>query len=361
MDAQSVPDSRKALSMRWTHHLPPRAVSVEMSLLQLAMMVRSGMTLLTAIESVIEQTPRNTLKRIWSDVSSQIQAGQGLSEAMTAHSCFPEFVLRLVKVGEQSGNLAMVLTRAAQTMRNRRDSRDSIISATIYPVLILVLAAAVTTYMIIFLIPQLENYLQSLGKDLPVMTQTLIDSSFWLREYYPFLLVAVLTIVTCSWIAFVSPESRIVIDKWLLRVPIFGKLFQMGETATFARSLSMMLKSGVTLTEGLTAIEKIVGNRFLRRTIVSARENIIRGASLADAFKQAGAFHPMLYRMAAIGQQTGELYRAMDEVADFQDAQLKAMIKRLNAILTPVLTIAVGGVVGYVYIAFFMALVAAGS
>ncbi len=361
MESEAGSQSPMRSISKWSDRLPPRAVAVEMSLLQLAMMVRSGMTLLTALESVIDQTPSRGMKRVWRQVSDQLQSGKGLADAMSEHRCFPEFVLRLVKVGEQSGNLATVLTRAAQTMRDRRDSRESVVSATIYPVLILLMAAGVTAYMIIYLIPRLETYLQSLGKELPAMTESLIAGSLWLRTYYPFLIVGLTALIALIWILYSAAETRVVIDQWLLRVPVLNKLIQYGETAIFARSLSMMLKSGVTLTEGLTAIEKIVANHFLRRTIVNARENLIRGGSLADAFSQKGAFHPMLYRMAAVGQETGELHQAMDEVAEFQDAQLKSLTKRLNAILTPVLTVLIGGIVGYVYIAFFMALISAGS
>ncbi len=361
LDSETSPRGIDAMGSELWKRLPPRAVNVEISLQQLAMMMRSGMTLLAAIDSVVEQSSGASLKRIWRDVSSQIQAGKGMSVAMQRHSCFPEFVVRLAKVGEETGNLDAVLGRAAQTMRERRDAKESIVSATIYPLLILVMALGVTAYMVVYLIPRLENYLQSLGKDLPAMTQGLIDGSFWLRDNYPILAIALVAIPTAIWMFYVSPEGRVVVDRLLLRVPMLGRLLRLGETSTFARSLSMMLKSGVTLTEGLGSVEKIVGNRYLRRAISDARENIIRGGSLADAFKQKGAFSPMLAKMAAVGQETGELDRVLDEVALLQDSQFKSLVKRLNAILTPLLTIIIGGVVGYVYIAFFMALVAASA
>jgi len=339
--------------------LPIRSLHVEIGLQQLAVMLRSGMTLLNALGNVADYTSSLAMRAVWNDLSAGIQAGSPFHEALQQHRCFPEFVIRLVRVGEQTGNLDTVLDRAAVTLRDRRNSRESVVSATIYPVLIVTLAAAVTVYMVVYLIPRLADYLQSLGKDLPVMTQALVDGSFWLRNNILAIGMLLAAVVAFGWIVYASGEGRLLVDRLLLRVPLLGRLLRLSETATFARSLSLMLKSGVTLTEGLRAVENIVGNRHLRRTIAEARENIIRGGNLADAFNQKYAFMPMLAKMAAVGQETGELHPVLDEVVNLQESQFSSTVKRLNAILTPLLTILIGGVVGYVYIAFFVALLAA--
>ena len=355
------PSSRDSIELNLLERIPPRSVNVELSIQQLALMIRSGMTLLSAISSVAEQSTSRSLQKSWRSISQQIQAGKGLSEAMAQHRCFPEFVIRLVQVGEQTGNLEVVLKRAASTMRNRRDSREALASATIYPVLILVLAAAVTGYMVVYLIPRLEAYLQSLGKEMPAMTESLITMSFWLRSNF-LALVTLIVILSIAFILFyASKEGRLVFDQYSFRFPIIGKLMRIRETSSLARSLSMMLRSGITLTEGLGAAENTLSNHFQRQNVADARSKIIRGGNLVEALDGQGAFGPMLSRMAAVGQQTGELDVVLHEVAELYDSQLKSTVKRLNAILTPLMTIGIGGVLGYVYIAFFMALVAAGS
>ncbi len=363
LDSSNGNTGRKRLleNVNLWERLPPRSVHVELSIHQLALMLRSGMTLLAALNSVAEQSSGPALHRVWSTVSRQIQSGQGLSESLAQHRCFPEFVIRLVEVGEQTGNLDIVLTRAANTMRSRRDGREAFASATIYPVLILTLAVSVTIYMVVYLIPKLETYLQTLGKEMPAMTQALILGSFWLRDHYVMIIALVVILGTAAAVTYYSKEGRLWFDQYVLKVPVFGPLLQIGETASFARSLSVLLKSGITLTEGLKAVEKILSNRFLRQRVITVRGRIIRGTNLVDAISQQSAFAPMLGRMAAVGQQTGELDVVLFEVAELYDAQLKSKIKRLNAILTPLMTLGIGGIVGYVYIAFFMALVAAGS
>jgi type IV pilus assembly protein PilC len=354
-------ESKPKREFRIGNWFPPRSLDVELSLQQLALMNRSGMTLLASIDSVIEQTQSTTLAAIWTQIGEDIKQGKTLNQAMASHKCFPEFVVRLVKVGEQTGNMESVLNRGAKTMKDRRAAKEAFASATIYPVLIVSLAAAVTVYMVVYLIPRLQTYLDSLGKDMPAMTQFLIDSSAWMRGNYTLLTLGFLAIVCSVLIAYASSEGRLLIDRFLLRVPLFGRLIKLSETSNFARSLSMMLKSGITLTEGLGAVEKIVGNRFLSRSVSDARDKIIRGGNLVDALDQKGAFTGMLSKMAAVGQQTGELGNVLDEVALLHESQFQSLVKRLNAILTPLMTIVIGGVVGYVYIAFFLALVAAGS
>lgn len=341
--------------------LPPRSVHLETSLQQMAIMLRSGMTLLAAITNVTEQSSHRRLKRIWETIGRQIQAGRRLSDALIEQRCFPEYVVRLVQVGEQTGNLETVIRRAANTMRNRRIAHETLASATIYPLLIVVLSIAVTAYMVVYLIPRLNMYLQSLGKELPAMTQSLIDISVWLRENLPLLAGFTVAFVLLGTFVYLSREGRLLVDQYLLRIPIVGNLLKVSETSTFARSLSMMLKSGITLTEALAAVEKILGNRFLRVTVNEAREQIIRGGNLGDALSLPHTFGPMLPRMAAVAQQTGELDRVMEEVAEMYEALFRSTLNRLNAILTPLVTIGIGIIVGYVYIAFFVALVAAGS
>ena len=354
-------DTRSANQESLASRLPPRGSQVEVSLQQLAMMLRSGMTLLESIQAVAEQSGRASLKRTWTKIGDDLQRGMGLSDAMGFHKCFPNFVIRLIQVGERTGNLPTVLSRAADTMKQRRMASESFISAIIYPALVVLLSIVVTAYMIVYLIPRLESYLQSLGRQMPPMTQGLIDASVWLRSNIQFVILALLLVVAAVTSSYFSKEGRRWIDQFLLQVPILGRLMRLGETTTFARGLSMMLNSGITLTDGMTGIENTLNNHHLRQTVSTARERLIRGSNLVDALKQKHAFTPLLSRMVAVGEKSGDLAGVLDEVATMSDQQFDAAVKRMNAVVTPALTLVIGGIVGYVYIAFFMALVAAGS
>lgn len=240
-------------------------------------------------------------------------------------------------------------------------AREAFVSATIYPLLVVLLSVFVTGYMVVYLIPRLETYLASLGREMPAMTQSLINGSFWLRENYSVIALGILILVFSMVATYASREGRTVIDRLLLRVPLLGRLMRLGETATFSRGLSMMLKSGITVTDGMLAVEKTLGNYHLREAVGAGREKLIRGSNLVDALKAEHTFTPLLNQMVAVGEKSGDLAGVLDEVASMSDQQFAASVKRLNAVVTPALTLGIGAVVGYVYIAFFMALVAAGS
>ncbi len=193
------------------------------------------------------------------------------------------------------------------------------------------------------------------------MTQGLINASYWFRDHWLAVIVILFFVGLAAIATYCTREGRLWFDRNLLKLPVLGQLVRLSQTSTFARSLSMMLKSGITLTDGLGTVEQILGNRYLRSTVHAAREKVIRGQNLVDALHQRQAFTPMLGQMVAVGSQSGELGSVLDEVAELHEAQFQSLVRRINALLTPALTLLIGGIVGYVYIAFFMALVAAGS
>ena len=174
--------SQKGTSFDFSKWLRPRAIDIELSLQQLAMMAKGGMPLLTSLVSLAEQAPRQSLGNIWRQIVKDIQAGDSLSGAMGKHRCFPDFVVQLVRVGERTGELPPVLERGVATMRRRRRRIQEVSSALIYPVMVVVVAICVTVYMVVYLIPRLEIYLQSLGKNMPAMTQNLVNVSGWMRQ-----------------------------------------------------------------------------------------------------------------------------------------------------------------------------------
>ncbi|MEM7784265.1 MAG: type II secretion system F family protein [Planctomycetota bacterium] len=348
-------------NFKWNRFLPVRSIDVELSLQQLAMMIRGGMSLLAALTSLEEQASRQSMATIWGNVIQDIQTGDSLSTAIAKHNCFPEFAVQLIGVGERTGEIPPVLERAVATMRARRTGVQEVTSALIYPVMVIFVALGVTIYMVAYLIPRLEVYLQSLGKDMPPMTQKLVDVSSWMRQYYPITIILLCGILVLLVAVSRSSESRMILDKWLLKIPVVGTLIKLCETATLARSLSVMLGSGITLIDGLGTSEKLLTNRFTASTVENARNKIIEGGNFAEAIGKGNAFSPMLQKMIAVGQQSGDLKGVLAEVASFHEQQFQSLIRRLNAILTPTLTIGVGAVVGYVYIAFFVALLAAGN
>lgn len=341
--------------------LPIRSLDVELSLQQVAVMLRSGLTLLAALRTVAEQAERVRMGKIWSDISLRIQEGGTFADSLALHPCFSRLVVQLARVGEQSGTLDRVLVRAAESIQRRREIIRSLITALTYPAIVLLAALGVTGFMMIWVIPKLKTFLASMGKRLPPITQALVDLSDVVSKY-GLHFVAILTILAIALVVFYSsPQGRLIVDTFLLRIPVLGKLLRLGGTAVFARGMGILVQSGVTILEALRTVEDLVGNRYLSRCVSRSRDSIMRGGRLADCLADRRAFMPMLSRMVAVGDASGTLDDVLDEIAVFHENQLQAAIRQLSALVEPAIILFVGGIVGFVYIAFFMALFAAGG
>lgn len=336
-----------------------RSLDIEISLYQLATLLRSGLTLLSALRLVAEQAERGRLRRVWEDVVVTIEGGRSFADALAQHPCFNRLVVQLVSVGEQTGHLGPVLERAALALEKKRTLRAGLLTTLMYPTIVFLLAIGLAVYMVLGVLPKLQVFLRAMGKKLPPMTQRLLDISDWIQiNGVTTVIIAVALLITLVML-FLWPPARAVIDALALRIPLIGKAFRTAGTALFATSFSALLSSGVTLMEALRVTERLMGNRRLASIVTHAREQVMQGEPLARHLDRPHGFMSMLPRMVAVGESSGTLDNVLDEVARFHEAQLDRLIKRLSALIEPAVIVTVGTVVGYVYISFFMALFAA--
>lgn len=339
--------------------LPVRSVDVEISLQQIATMLRGGLTLLAALQTVAKQAERPAMRQVWIDVTTSVQEGASLAEALRKHSCFEPIVVQLVRVGEQTGHLDDVLRQAAQSLESSRKLTGSVMAALAYPTLVVVAAIGVTVYMLAFLIPKLKVFLAALGKKLPPMTQFLVDLSTFMQIHGVSILATAALAIGALVAAYFWPPGRMTIDYLLLRIPVIGHLLQLSGTVVFARGMKILLTSGITLIESLATVEGLISNRFLAARVASARETVLRGGSFTEGMSEGFGFPPLVPAMLSVGESAGTLDIVSDEIARFHDEQLQSTLQQLSAILEPAITVVIGGIVGFVYIAFFMALFAA--
>ncbi|HND54055.1 MAG TPA: type II secretion system F family protein [Pirellulaceae bacterium] len=363
VDVQPIADAASAptwQSLRPSQWLRVRSLDIELSLQQLAVMLHGGLTLLSAMQTVAEQCTRAKAARIWQAVVEDVQRGSGLAEALKRHPKIPHIVVELVRIGEQTGALEPVLRRGAEALERRRTLRNSLLTALAYPTLVLVAALGVATFMVVNVIPKLQVFLTSLGRKLPAMTQFLLDVSDSLRIYGPTLLVLSAATVTGFIACYLWPPGRLRIDRMLLRLPLVGWFLRLAATALLARSLATLLHSGVTLLEGLKTVESLHSNTYLRQQLVTARMSVMSGGSLAGALRATGVYMPMLSAMTAVGESAGTLDDVLHETARFLEDQFQSAVRRLSTIIEPVIIVVVGSIVGFIYIAFFVALFAVG-
>ena len=337
--------------------LPAARFDIEDGFQQLAAMLHSGLTLLDALRTVAEQARRPRAAAIWRAVAERIERGDTLSGALVAEGRrFPDYVVQLVRVGETSGELDAMLTRAAEHLEQTRMLRLMVVNALAYPLIVVLLALGVSALMVLSVIPKIERFLAGSGRALPPLTQNLLDVSNWLRDYLPELALGALVVAVGGWMLHRWPPGRLALDAASLRIPVIGSVLRTAGTAVFARGMGILLESGVGLIESLHTTEQLVRNRALSRRVAAARAAVTRGETLAVGLSGHREFLPMLPRMVAVGEASGALGRTLNDVARFHEGQLVAIVRRLGTVIEPVLILAVGGIVGFVYIAFFVAL-----
>ena len=330
---------------------------VEMGFYQLASMLRSGLSLLAAMRTVAEQARRTRATAVWSNVADRIEQGSSITAALAAHRrVFAEHTAQLVRVGETTGNLDSALGRAAEHLERSRQLRLTVFNALAYPAIVTLLAVGVAAFLVLGVIPKIEKYLGGRGRALPPITQNLLDVSAFVQVYLPYFGVALAALGIALFLIHRWPPGRLVLDRIVLRIPIFGGVLRLGGTAVFARGLGVLLESGVTLLESLKTVEQLLANHSLRARVAKARQTILRGGTLAAPLAEAREFMPMLPRMVAVGESAGTLSQVLDEVARFHENQIVVVIRRMSVLIEPVVILIVGVIVGFVYIAFFVAL-----
>lgn len=338
---------------------PMTGFDVEMGLRQLASMLKSGVALLAALDTAEEQAPCPRAASAWRKVRESVFSGGSFAGSLERQvKRFGEITVRLADVGERSGELEHALTRAADQMEARRELRTAVVNALVYPLVTVAMAIGVSTYLVVAVIPKLAEFLREGGVELPGMTMALMDFADFVKVN-GFAILGWIIVSIIAWFAarrFDRPRE--LEDVFLLRIPITGRILRLSGTALFARAMQIMVESGVTLLDALDVSSRLMSNSRYKSRIKKARDGVMHGGSLADSLRPATEFMPMLARMSAVGEVTGSLAESFGEVARFHEMLLAIAIKRFGMLVEPVMICITGAIVGFVYIAFFMALFA---
>jgi type IV pilus assembly protein PilC len=325
------------------------------------MMLRSGLDLVSGLDAVAAQSNSPVLARILTKLRAAIQGGEALATAMARYKAFPPVAVQLVGVGEQTGSLSSVLEQAAEQMALRRASIVEVRTALAYPAVVATAAISIALYLIFGVIPELQKFLSAMGRKLPSMTQSLVDFALWCQLHGSSLVLGGIALPIAVLMLIQWPPARLAVDRWLLRMPLIGGILRLAGTATLANSLAVMIRSGIKLVEALAIAERLQSNRFLAEQVAAAGAAVTRGEDFSQSLAVRHGYMPMLTSMVAVAERTGELDTVLDEVARFCQGEMRARIKRLSMLVEPTIIVVAGGVVGYVYLAFFMALMSAGG
>ena len=323
---------------------------------QLASLVGGGLTLMQAIDALIEHTENERLAIALRQVREELRGGGTFAEALAKHPrLFSPLYVSIVRAGEVSGELPRILNWLADYMEREQTRRTQIRSALAYPILLSIVMVAALSFLLIFLVPRYAALFAEMGQSLPLPTQILLAVSGFLTRWWWAIALSIVAIVYAYRLARRPPRGRLVTDAWKLRLPVFGRLHLKSAVGRMARALSVLLMGGVPVLEALAVVRDVVGNEVLAQALDEVRQRVREGERLADHLRRSGVFPPLLTRLAAVGEETGSLPQALTTVADTLDLEVDSSLKALVALLEPALILSLGVVVGFVVISLLMA------
>ena len=323
---------------------------------QFAALTNAGVAIVRSLGVLSEQCGNPKLKDALLDISSEVQNGVNLSDAMRKHpECFDGLYVSMIQAGEVGGVLDEVLNRLAKLLEDTARLQNQIKSAMSYPTVVGALAVIIFLAMTIFLIPIFANIFKDLGTELPALTQFMLWISGVLTSWRLFVLIG---IVVGSKVAFdmyyKTPVGTLNIDALSLKLPLFGDLIQKSAIARFSRTFGSLTRSGVPILTSLEIVRDTSGNQVIANAIDSARNEVQQGGMISFALQKENCFPPMAIQMMSIGEETGELDGMLMKVADFYEDEVEQAVKAMTSVLEPVMIVVIGGMVAVILLSMYL-------
>ncbi len=347
-----------AFSLNPFDYLSINLFDIEHDFHQMAVMLRAGISLLDALNLTAKHS-RIGARKTWRNLAQRIQQGSSFHEALTEHNAFSEFTVQLVRVGEQTGYLSVVMDQAATELTDSRKLKSKIFGALRYPAFAFLMAIGIVVLMMTKLVPEIKKVLAITGKPLPPITKALIKTSDWILTHGPFIAMVVIGIVAIFLVLYHIPATRWWIDRLSLRLPLFGYVFRLSGTVLFSRAMGLLLRSGVVIVDALETMEKLHVNKYLGSKVKLAKQQVERGSSLTEPLEVGHGYMPLMLQMLRVGERSGTIDEILAEMTEYHNELLQQRIDTLIGLITPILTVFVGGVIGFVYAAFLVAMFAA--
>ncbi|WP_218354193.1 type II secretion system inner membrane protein GspF [Alteromonas lipotrueiana] len=353
VEVEQVAEKHRQKQTRFTL-FRPRISASELALLtrQMATLVESALPIEEALLAVAEQSSKPSQRNMMMAVRSKVVEGHGLADAMGEFpSIFDELYRAMVAAGEKSGHLDTVLNRLADYTERRQQTRSQITQALIYPSLMMFFAIGIVLLLLTVVVPKIVDQFDHMGQDLPGITQLLISISEWLQNYGLYLLVVLVVLAVVLSRLLQQPALKLKYHKWLLKVPLIGKVTRGLNTSRFARTLSILSSSAVPLLEAMRISADVLENKYMKQQIMAAALNVKEGSSLRAALDNTGMFPPMMMHMIASGEKSGELQNMLGRAADNQDREFESLVSISLKVFEPMLIVTMAAVVLFIVIA----------
>lgn len=316
---------------------------------QLATLVGAGIPLVDSLVALIDQVENAAFKAIWADVKQRVNEGTGFGDALSLHpKTFTGLYINMVRAGESSGALDVVLNRLADFTESQAELRSKLVGTMVYPLLMVVMAVSVIGILFIFVIPKISMIFEAQRVALPLPTQILISVSSITKEWW-FVIFPAMGLAAWGFARYINSErGRPWWDKFVLDAPLFGPLVRMVAVTRFCRTLATLIGSGVPLLGAFDIVKNVVQNTVLLNVIEQARDCVKEGESIAAPLKRSGQFPPIVTHMIAIGERSGTLEEMLNNVAHSYDVQVDSRLRAMTSVLEPLMLVFMGVVVAFI-------------
>lgn len=322
---------------------------------QLAMLIKSGSTVEEAIGAIAGEAENPGARRVLMNVRGRVQEGYSFAEALSQSSkAFPPYYRAVVSAGQTSGRLGDVLERLATHLEKSRKLRSKLLSALIYPMVLAVVALVVVVLLLIFVVPPVVEQFETVGQDLPALTNAVIAASNFMRGWGLIIVPAIGLGIWATRGVFKTPSVKLGWDRFVLRLPLLGKVIKSANAAQFARTFATLSGSGATVPDALVAARGSVGNEVFRQAATKVRRQVEEGQPLNRAMRATEVFPPMLVHMVASGERGGDLPAMMGRAADYMEDELDSSATVALGLLEPLLIVLLAGVVALIVLAIML-------
>jgi general secretion pathway protein F len=342
----------------------PSISAGELALLtrQLATLVEAALPIEEALLAVAEQSEKPRQKNMMMAVRSKVVEGFGLAEALGDFpSIFDTLFIAMVAAGEKSGHLDVVLNRLADYTENREKTRSQVIQAMIYPGLMMFFAVAITVLLLTVVVPKIVTQFEHMGQGLPPITQIVMDISTFLQASWMWVVIALVVAIIGAQRTLRIPAMQLKFHRWILGVPLIGKVNRGLNTARFARTLSILTASAVPLLEAMKISSDVLLNKHIKAQVAESAIMVKEGASLRAALDKTKMFPPMMMHMIASGERSGELQGMLARAADNQDREFESLVGVSLKVFEPLLIVSMAGIVLFIVLAILQPIIALNS
>ncbi len=349
-----LPTKIKKRSTRSGKAIKPKDIAIFTR--QFATMMKAGVPLLQTFDIVGRGNPNPSVTKLLSDIRAEVETGTALSSAFRKYpKYFNALYCNLIEAGETAGILEALLDRLATYMEKTEAIKSKIKSALMYPIAVVVVAFVVVTIIMIFVIPAFKSVFSSFGADLPAPTLFVMAMSAFFVSYWWLIFSVIgggIYFFMQAWQR--NEKMQMVMDRLLLKVPVFGVLVEKSCVARWTRTLSTMFAAGVPLVEALDSVGGAAGNSVYLNATTSIQREVSTGTSLTNAMTNASVFPSMVLQMCAIGEESGTIDHMLGKAADFYEAEVDDMVAGLSSLLEPIIIVFLGTIIGGIVVAMYL-------